>query len=171
MVFLFILKLAFFTLMSKLFDNYLVYMRGILKNVPPINISLAGNRGKGFPVVSSCQELEQVLIQLEDIECWLVKEEDGYTNIFTDRNNLIGVDCTEPIEAPCFIICQELHNKREEIEILLEQTDIDPETGAIIEYTLFCDGLPEPEIAFISLQEDITVPILFDPYETIFKAS
>ena len=137
-------------------------MKCFIKNVPPIDFSIKGNSGLNFPIASTCGDLQQALVLLEDIDCWLVKEEDGYTNIYTDRNNLIGVDCRDPIEAPCFIILEEEAVAAGDSEIL----------GAELyeESYFFCDNLPEPDILFIGLQEDVDVSILFDPYETKFRS-
>ncbi len=141
-------------------DNYLRNMKCFLKNVPPINFSLKGSTGQFFPIATSCRELEQFVE--DEIDCWLVKEEDGFTNIFTDRNLLIGVDCTDPIEAPCYLVCQELQNNEEILLLLAEVED---------EYLLFCDGTVLPDFDFICVQEDPSIPILFDPYERKFAVT
>lgn len=133
----------------------------IIKNVPPHTFGIAGNRGMSFPAAVDCAKLQQPFIQLDDVECWLVKEEDGYTCIYTDRNYVIGVDCKTPIQAPCYIILQESTEDDEMLLIAEEYT--------LEEDVFFCDSLPEEEITFICLQEDLSIPVIFDPYERQFQ--
>lgn len=131
-------------------------MKAIIKNSPLPTFGVAGNRGVQFPVVGSCIALQQPVIQIDDIECYLVKEEDGFTSIYMENNFLIGVDCQEPIEYPCYLIT----NKSGELLLLAEQDD---------DYVIFCDAVPEPDVPYIALQEDGSTPVLFDPFERKFN--
>lgn len=117
----------------------------IIKNVPPHTFGIAGNRGGSFPEAIVCAKLQQPDLGLSDVECWLVKEEDGYTSIFTDRNYVIGVDCVAPITAPCFIILEELD---------IDDTPILLGDDPLEEVLFFCDSPPAPDVCYISLQED-----------------
>lgn len=69
-------------------------MRCLIKNIPPLSFGIAGNRGVGFPLIEYCSALPQSII--EDANCYLVKEEDGITNILTEIENEIAVTCTAP---------------------------------------------------------------------------
>ena len=69
-------------------------MRCLIKNIPPPTFGIAGNRGVGFPLTDYCSVLPQPII--EDANCYLVKEEDGFTNILTEIENENAVTCTTP---------------------------------------------------------------------------
>lgn len=132
-------------------------MSRVLKNVPPINFGIAGNRGNKFPLNGICADVTQPFIPIDEIDCWLVKEEDGFTNIFTEINFLIGVDCTQPIDLPCFLVLEE-----------------DPDTDLYLaeledDFSIFCDAAPEPDIPFIVLEQDIEEAVLFNPYGQKFN--
>lgn len=131
-------------------------MSSVIKNIPPIHFGYAGNRGGFFPATFPCGIIPQPYIQTDEFECWLVKEEDGYTNIYSEINYLIGVDCVDPIQAPCYLVIQE----NQDIELLCAELEDD--------FIIFCDELPDADVAFISLQEDVSIPIIFDPYERKF---
>ena len=81
-------------------------MRCLIKNIPPLTFGIAGNRGVGFPLTDYCSVLPQPIV--EDANCYLVKEEDGFTNILTEIENEIAVTCTNPeIISFCYLATQE----------------------------------------------------------------
>ena len=93
-------------------------MRCLIKNIPPLPFGIAGNRGVGFPLTDYCSVLPQPII--EDANCYLVKEEDGFTNILTEIENEIAVTCTAPEAGFCFLATQENRN-----DGILQQEDRD----------------------------------------------
>ena len=102
-------------------------MRCLIKNIPPSTFRIAGNRGVGFPLAVFCSE------PILDDGCYLAKEEDGITDIFTENENQIGATCTniQPEEF-CYIVLQEntntwLGQQENAAEVILISCDEDAE--------------------------------------------
>ena len=115
-------------------------MRCFIKNIPAPTFGIAGNRGVGFPLVSYCSTIPQPIV--EDANCYLVKEEDGFTNILTEIENEINVTCTDPEAGVCYIVLQEDRNIW-----LGQQEDED---------LILCSGFVEiiPSECYLVTQED-----------------
>lgn len=73
-------------------------MRCLIKNIPSPTFGIAGNRGVGFPLTDYCSVLTQPIV--EDANCYLVKEEDGTTDILTEIEMEIIATCTNPELEP-----------------------------------------------------------------------
>jgi hypothetical protein len=117
-------------------------MRCLIKNIPSGTFGV-GNRGLGFPLTDYCSTIPQPFV--EDTNCYLVKEEDGFTEILTELENQIDVTCTNPEVGNCYIVLQEDRN------IWLGQQENR-------EDLIFCSEVLE-ELCQLVLQEDRTVCI------------
>ena len=82
-------------------------MRCLIKNIPSGTFGV-GNRGLGFPLTDYCSTIPQPFV--EDTNCYLVKEEDGFTEILTELENQIDVTCTNPEADICYLVSQEDRN-------------------------------------------------------------
>jgi hypothetical protein len=83
-------------------------MKCLIKNIPLPTFGIAGNRGIGFPLVDYCSIIPQMYV--DDGACYLVKEEDGSSQIFTELENDLLVTCTRPEIDACFLVLQEDRN-------------------------------------------------------------
>ena len=113
-------------------------MRCLIKNIPLPTFGIAGNRGVGFPLVDYCSTLIQPIV--EDANCYLVKEEDGFTDILTEIQQEIVVTCTAPEAGVCYLVLQEDRN----IVLGQQENEEDP---------LFCSEAIK-ETCYLALQED-----------------
>jgi hypothetical protein len=80
-------------------------MKCVIKNIPPLSFGIAGNRGVGFPLVDYCSIFPPTYI--DDDSCYLVREEDGASLIFTESEDDILVACIRPEPETCFLVLQE----------------------------------------------------------------